>query len=252
MSDGVLFHADRITVTFQGLRALDELSVSVEAGRVVGLIGPNGAGKTTFIDAISGFTAGTGKVIFDGRDVSSLPPHRRARAGLVRTWQTVELFDDLTVAENLDAVAHRQSTGSFLRDMVRPRAGGGDAAIEEALDQAGVAKLAGRLPGELSHGQRMLVGVARALVTSPRMVCMDEPAAGLDSHESDALGERLRAIADLGIAVLLVDHDMGLVLRCCDEINVIEFGKLIAKGTPAEVRADEAVVAAYLGAAADR
>ena len=245
-----LFHADGITVSFGALRALDDVSVAVEPGRVVGLIGPNGAGKTTLIDAVTGFTPCGGRVMFAGRDLSTAPPHVRARAGLVRTWQSVELFDDLTVAENLQAVIHHQSVAGLLRDLVRPGRAQERSQADAVLDTVGIGELADRMPGELSHGQRMLVGVARALATGPGLVCMDEPAAGLDTKESVALGERLRTMAENGTAVLLVDHDMGLVLRCCDEIVVIEFGKVIARGAPAEIRTDAAVVAAYLGAAA--
>jgi len=245
-----VFEAQGISVSFGALRALDDVSVAVDPGRIVGLIGPNGAGKTTFIDAITGFTPCRGRVTFDGRDLTSAAPHVRARAGLVRTWQSVELFDDLTVAENLQAVAHHQTVTGLLRDLLRPRRAGEGHEVAELLEAFGIGDLAHRMPGELSHGQRMLVGVARAMATGPRLVCMDEPAAGLDTRESVAFGEHMRTVADAGTAVLLVDHDMGLVLRCCDEIFVIEFGRVIAHGTPAEIRTDDAVVAAYLGSAA--
>jgi branched-chain amino acid transport system ATP-binding protein len=252
VSSARLFEATGITVSFGELRALDELSVSVGEGRIVGLIGPNGAGKTTFIDAVTGFTACRGRVRFGDRDLTGSLPHERARAGLARTWQAGELFDDLTVAENLEAVAHHQGVASMLRDLVWPRRGHERERVHDAFDAVGISDLAGRLPSELSHGQRVLVGVARAMATAPRLVCMDEPAAGLDSGESDLLGTRLRSIAAGGTSVLLVDHDMGLVLRYCDEIYVIDFGQLIAHGTPAEIRSDAAVIAAYLGSAVER
>jgi branched-chain amino acid transport system ATP-binding protein len=246
-SSPALLEADDITVTFGTLRAVDGLSVSVDAGRLVGLIGPNGAGKTTFVDAITGFTPHAGRLVFDGHDLDGASPHQRARAGLARTWQSVELFDDLSVAENLDAVAHRQSARSLLLDLVRPRRMHDRTAVEYALEAVGATDLADRQPGELSHGQRTLVGVARAIATSPRLICMDEPAAGLDTAESDALGQRLRGIVDRGTSILLIDHDMGLVLNWCDEIYVVEFGTLIAHGPPAQIRTDDRVVEAYLG-----
>ena len=246
-----LLEAVDIGVTFGALRAVDDLSITVDRGRLVGLIGPNGAGKTTFVDAITGFTPHTGRLTFDGRALGDLAPHERVRAGLARTWQSVELFDDLTVAENLDAVAHPQRWRDLLADLVRPRRPDDGGAVARALDAIGASDQADRLPRELSHGQRTLVGVARALATGARLVCMDEPAAGLDTSESDALGRRLRRIVDDGTSVLLIDHDMGLVLRWCDEIYVIEFGQLIAHGPPAVIRADERVIAAYLGTRAE-
>ena len=242
-----LLEAAEITVAFGALRAVDGLSLSVEAGRLVGLIGPNGAGKTTFVDAITGFTPHGGRLVFDGHDLVGAPPHRRVRAGLARTWQSVELFDDLTVAENLAAVAHRPSVRGLLSDLVRPGRARHRTCVDHALDAVGAVGLADRQPRELSHGQRTLVGVARALATSPRLVCMDEPAAGLDTTESETLGNRLRQIVEAGTAILLIDHDMGLVLNWCDEIYVIEFGALIAHGPPAAIRRNARVIEAYLG-----
>jgi branched-chain amino acid transport system ATP-binding protein len=242
-----LLEADEISVTFGALRALDRLSLSVDAGRLVGLIGPNGAGKTTFVDAITGFTPHTGRLVFDAHELNGAPPRQRARAGLARTWQSVELFDDLTVAENLEAVAHRQSVRSLLLDLVWPRRTRDRTAVEYALEAVGATDLADRQPRELSHGQRTLIGVARAIALSPLLICMDEPAAGLDTTESETLGQRLRGIVDRGTSILLIDHDMGLVLNWCDEIYVIEFGALIARGSPAQIRSDTRVIEAYLG-----
>jgi branched-chain amino acid transport system ATP-binding protein len=229
-----------LSVTYGGVRALVDADVRIAPGRLVGLIGPNGAGKTTFIDAVCGFARSTGRVWLNGSDVTALSPHRRARAGLGRTWQAADLFDDLTVAENLAVAA---------RPTFRPRRDGGiDPA--EVLARLGLEDAADRATTELSQGQRKLVGVARALVADPSVVCLDEPAAGLDTDESRELGGRLRALADAGTALLLVDHDMGLVLSVCDEVVVLDFGHVIARGTPAEVRTNHAVVEAYLGSAA--
>ncbi len=236
-----------LRVTYGGLRALDDMSMTVEAGQLVGLIGPNGAGKTTFIDALTGFAPAAGRVRFADRDISGLPAHRRARLGLGRTWQSVELFDDLDVVENLQVAAEHQSPAGFLLDLVRPRRPRDTSAVDRALAALDLEELRTRTPSELSHGQRKLVGVARALTAEPRLVCMDEPAAGLDTAESRILGAQLRRLVDTGVAILLVDHDMSLVLSVCDYLYVIEFGKLIARGTPAEIRADQRVIAAYLG-----
>jgi branched-chain amino acid transport system ATP-binding protein len=226
---GLSLKAERMSVSFGGVHALVDVDLEVDEGRLVGLIGPNGAGKTTFIDAITGFVRSRGRVELAGRDLSRLPPHERARSGLARTWQATELFDDLTVGENV-AVAARNAEDA-----------------ERAL--AGLEPIAGKLPEEISQGERKLVGVARALAAAPRVVCLDEPAAGLDTGESDQLGRTLRQVVDGGTGMLLVDHDMSLVLSVCDWIVVLEFGKVIATGTPEEVRRDRRVVEAYLGSA---
>jgi branched-chain amino acid transport system ATP-binding protein len=238
-----------ISVSFGGVRAVVDVDLEVQPGQLVGLIGPNGAGKTTFIDAISGFVRAQGRVEIDGEDVTGLPPHRRAQRGLGRTWQSIELFDDLTVRENLLVAAQRPSLRRTLREMVSPP-DAGTAEIVPALELLGLQGTVEELPGDLSQGQRKLVGIARALVARPRLLCLDEPAAGLDTHESEQLGRRLRGLVDGGQSMLLVDHDMGLVLGICDEIVVLEFGKVIARGAPDAVRRDERVIAAYLGGAA--
>lgn len=238
-----------LTVDFGGLRALDAVALRVEAGSLVGLIGANGAGKTTFIDAVTGFVPADGAVLFDGEDLGGKPPHLRARRGLARTWQSIELFDDLSVAENLQVAGERHRLAHLFGDLVRPFRHGLDEQALEVLVTLGIERLAERMPRELSHGERKLVGIARSLAAGPRLLCMDEPGAGLDTVESDELAERLRGLVAGGLAMLLVDHDMGLVLSVCDEVYVIEFGRVIAHGTPAEVRANEQVIASYLGAA---
>ena len=241
-----LLQTTDLTVTFGGKRALDGLNLSVETGQLVGLIGPNGAGKTTTIDAITGFVDAEGLVSFADEEISADSATDRARRGLGRTWQSSELFDDLTVLENLQVASEAFSLGGFLRDLFRPSRSELSALMEilAGLDLTDVAQ---ELPTALSHGQRKLVGVARALAGKPSMLCMDEPAAGLDTTESVELGSKIRQVVDAGTSVLLIDHDMGLVLTICDYLYVLDFGQLIAEGTPTEIRRDPRVVEAYLG-----
>ncbi|MEX5637023.1 ABC transporter permease subunit [Parafrankia sp. FMc2] len=227
-----------LTVRYGGVVAVDDVSFDVGAGRIVGLIGPNGAGKTTAIDAVSGFARAGGTVHLGGTDLTAKRPHERIRAGLGRTFQAIELYEDLSVRENV-TVGLTASTGR--------RSGKGDDDLAHTLDLLGLTDVADRAAGELSQGQRQLVSIARALVGRPRVLLLDEPAGGLDTTESQWLAERLRVVRDSGVTILMVEHDMSLVLSLCDEIHVLNFGKVIAHGTPAQIRANPAVAEAYLG-----
>jgi branched-chain amino acid transport system ATP-binding protein len=243
-----LLEVDDLRVSFGGVATLDGVSLRVDAGSLVGLIGPNGAGKTTFIEALTGYLPeARGRVTFDQRDLGGMAPHRRARLGLVRTFQGIELFDDLTLCENLLAAANRRTWWQSLGDLIAPRWHDDESRVDRALDLLGLADVASALPTEISQGQRKLAGVARALACDPRVLLLDEPAAGLDGAESVALGRRLRAVVDAGVTVVLVDHDMGLVLAVCDRVVVLDFGRVIADGPPEEIRNDDRVIAAYLG-----
>ncbi|MEZ5245545.1 MAG: ABC transporter ATP-binding protein [Acidimicrobiales bacterium] len=246
-----MLRTDSLSVSFGGVQALAEVHLTVEPGGITGLIGPNGAGKTTFIDAVTGMVPTTGSVHLGDHDISRLSANERATLGLVRTFQTLELFEDLTVEDNLAAAATRIRWWEFIVDALVPRRRETSIpAVESALELLGLTEDRDRFPADLSHGHRRLVGVARALAASPKVLLLDEPAAGLDSAESLALGDRLRAIAATGVTVFLIDHDMGLVLDVCDRIHVLDFGSIIATGSPDEIRTDPAVVAAYLGRAA--
>jgi ABC-type branched-subunit amino acid transport system ATPase component/branched-subunit amino acid ABC-type transport system permease component len=229
-----------LVVRYGGVVAVDRVGFDVARGTIVGLIGPNGAGKTTLLDAVSGFAPASGEIVVDGRRIDGMKPHRRVRVGLGRTFQSIELYDDLSVAENV-VVGQTAARGRGDGD---PRGH-----LARTLEVLGLAPLRDRPAGELSQGTRQLVSIARALVGRPAILLLDEPAAGLDSTESRWLGERLRGIRDSGTTILLVDHDVPLVLDLCDEIHVLDFGTVIASGPPSIVREDARVAAAYLGGA---
>jgi branched-chain amino acid transport system ATP-binding protein len=239
---------ESLSVRYGGVRALSDATLSVAPRQLVGLIGPNGAGKTTLTDAVTGFAAATGAVRLRGEDVSALAPHQRAHRGLARTWQAGDLFEELTVRENLEVAAARPSLRDSLCQLLKAERPV-QPIVDELLELLDLRSLADSQPSSLTEGQRKLVGVARALAAKPDVICLDEPAAGLDSRESEALGRHLRRVADRGTGMLLIDHDTGLVLGICDQVVVLDFGRVIATGTPDEVRRNRQVVEAYLGAA---
>ncbi|MBF6339317.1 ABC transporter ATP-binding protein [Nocardia abscessus] len=232
-----LLEVDDVTVVFGGNRALDGAGLRAERGAVTGLIGPNGAGKSTLFDVICGLRKPTkGRVAIDGADVTRLGPSRRARHGLARTFQRLELFGRLSVRDNLLVAAE---LGPQRRHAAR--------IVTEIIDRLGLHELADASADELPTGTGRLVEVGRAIAAQPSLILLDEPAAGQDHTETERFGELLRSLADDGTAVLLVEHDMGLVMNVCDEVFVLDLGKVIASGPPAVIRADETVLAAYLG-----
>jgi ABC-type branched-subunit amino acid transport system ATPase component/ABC-type branched-subunit amino acid transport system permease subunit len=235
-ADGVrLLEVADLTVRYGEVVAVDRVSLWVDPGQVVGLIGPNGAGKTTVIDGITGFAAADGGVVFIGDSIEGVVTHRRVRRGISRTFQSLGLYDDLTVEENLDVAVLAGDAGNRRN------------AVERALAVAGLGDLRARPAGELSQGQRQLVSLARAYVADPAVMLLDEPAAGLDTTESRHLGDRIRQMSSEGIGVLLVDHDVALVLSVCDYVYVLDVGQVIATGTPDEIRVNRDVMRAYLG-----
>jgi branched-chain amino acid transport system ATP-binding protein len=234
--NAALLDCQGISVRFGGHLALDDVDVSAEAGRVTGLIGPNGAGKTTLFNAVCGLISPSGgNVRLDGRDITSLAPYKRARLGMARTFQRLELFALLTVRENVQVAG--EVRGNYAK---------GDQ-VTEIIERVGLGDRIDDRVDELPTGQARLVEIARALATRPRVLLLDEPASGLDDRETDQLGQLLRSLASEGIAVLLVEHDVHLVMEVCDTIHVLDFGRIIAVGDAHAIRNDEAVLAAYLG-----
>lgn len=231
--------AEDVRIHFEGVKAVDGVDLVLEQGQIMGLIGPNGAGKTTFMNAVSHFVPRTsGRVILLGEDVTKLTPNQLASRGLVRTFQDVATFPALSVFENVELGA----LGAGLsRRKARMRAW-------EILQGLGLSRLAGLPASALPHGDERRVGIARAVACAPKFLLLDEPAAGLDDAESLALAETISRIRDdLGCGVLLVEHDMRIIFRVCERIQVLDFGKSIAVGTPEEIRTNPQVVAAYLG-----
>jgi branched-chain amino acid transport system ATP-binding protein len=233
-----------VSVRFGGHMALIDASVEVAAGQITGLIGPNGAGKTTLFNVITGLESPVrGRVLMAGSDITDAAPHARAQRGIARTFQRIELFGSLTVRENLQVAAEIKRASSVKGAALHER-------IDTALEQVGLIALADQRADTLSTGQARLAELGRALVTRPKVLLLDEPASGLDGTEGDDLAVLLRELAGQGLAVLLVEHDMSLVMAVCHQINVLHLGKIIASGTGPEVQHDQAVIDAYLGSPA--
>jgi len=232
---------DGVSVRYGGVVALDRVSLAVAPGETLGLIGPNGAGKTTLINAATGIATLTGGTISLGtRRLNGLPPHRIARAGIARTYQNIRLFGALDVRTNLAAGAYAQP-GRLTDDAARA-----------LLERAGVAHLAlDALASALPYGEQRRLEIARALASRPAILMLDEPAAGMNPTETAHLVETIRALAQTGIGILLIEHDMTLVRAACDNVVVLNFGEVLARGTPGEIARDPAVVEAYLGTTAE-
>jgi ABC-type branched-subunit amino acid transport system ATPase component/branched-subunit amino acid ABC-type transport system permease component len=238
-----------VRVTFGGIVALYGVSLTVKSGEIVGLIGPNGAGKSTLIDAITGHNRRySGHVTLDGKSVDAASATKRARLGIGRSFQALELFDDLTVEDNVRAGSELPKPSNYLTDLILPRRGAMTPDARAAVEEFDLGADLGRMPSELPFGRRRLVGIARTVAASPRILLLDEPAAGLDDHECDELAKLLTSLArERGLGILLVEHNVNLVMGVSDRVVALDFGQMIASGAPQDVRHDPAVVSAYIG-----
>lgn len=252
----MLFHAEQVCKSFGGVRAVHDMSLRVEKGRAVAVIGPNGAGKSTLLNIMSGIYQPTaGRLWLDGVDLVGLPPHKRVRLGLARTFQKIRLFKQISVLHNVLAGFHTRHQipawqyvvhgGAFARDRARCR----DEAMR-LIAFVGLQDRAAVAAGSLSYGEQRMLELARALATAPRLLLVDEPAAGLNGGEVEVLFDRLAQLRRDGTAIVIVEHNMDLVMKIADRVLVMDYGQRLFEGTPAEVQASPAVVAAYLGAAA--
>lgn len=249
-----LLSIEGLGISFGGLKAVHDVSFALEPGEIVSVIGPNGAGKTTLFNMISGiYEPGAGKVKLNGEDVTGMPPHLLARRGMSRTFQNLQIFQQMSVLENVTAGFHLKERGSVLADLLalpasRRRSKAAEEGARALLKRAGLERAAEREAASLSYGSLKRLEIARALALSPKVLLLDEPAAGCNAVETEEIDHLIAEIAAAGTAILLVEHDMKMVMRISNHIVVLDHGEKIAEGDPASISRNPAVIAAYLGA----
>ena len=250
---GAALALDRLSVRFGGLRAVQAVSLAVRDGEIFSIIGPNGAGKTTIFNAVSGLYApSSGEIVFGGRRITGLPPHARARLGISRTFQNIRLFRELTVRENVRVARYARTRAGVLASLLRTPAmrrerRQTDGAVDALLERLGLAERAEERAGNLPYGEQKRLEIARALAAEPRLLLLDEPAAGTSAAEAAELMALIRGLRDRGLTILLVEHHIRVVMQVSDRVAVLNHGELIGEGPPEAIRRDPAVIAAYLG-----
>ena len=248
-----ILEVQQLSKRFGGLEALSQVDLTVDPGEIIGVIGPNGAGKSTFFNLLSGVMKPTsGRIVFEGRDVTGAKPHRIAKLGLVRTFQGTVLFSDLSVFDNVLVASHVPARAALVPDMlglpsVRSRETEIRRRAEEIVELAGLADVRTKLAKDLPHGHQRALGVAAALATEPKVLCLDEPVTGMNADEIEAMMGFIARIRQRGITILLVEHAMRVVMSVCERIMVLNFGRKIAEGGVEEIQNDQDVIEAYLG-----